>query len=208
MLGMGRGLEFPLLLAADAELLPDAPDPANADPDIMLGQIMLQPGWTKAWVRWSAALILKLQTQLSRRTQRRSTSRRSTLVDTSSSAHHRYSIGVVIRIIAHRNDSWQSTRLLLGCHAHSKFGVLFLHSGQFHLNLGQWPILLADVPSLPALTAFHQFANFEAGKDSRQAATPQDNPSSIISFTASCRNSFVYLPCGIPFTFDTPVCLF
>ena len=37
------------------------------------------------------------------------------------------------------------------------------------------------------------------GKDSFRAAFTQDKPSSVTSFTASWRNSLVYLPCGMPF---------
>jgi len=40
--GMSGDLEFPLLLAAYAELLPDALDPANTYPDTMLRQVVLQ----------------------------------------------------------------------------------------------------------------------------------------------------------------------
>src|SRR3972149_1370389 len=39
---MSGDLEFPLLLAAYAELLPDALDPANPYPDTMLRQVVLQ----------------------------------------------------------------------------------------------------------------------------------------------------------------------
>jgi hypothetical protein len=42
MPGIGGSLEFPLLLAAYAELSPNSFDPANPHPDTMLRQIMLQ----------------------------------------------------------------------------------------------------------------------------------------------------------------------
>jgi hypothetical protein len=41
MSGISGGLEFALLPATYAQLLPDALDPANADPNAMLRQIVL-----------------------------------------------------------------------------------------------------------------------------------------------------------------------
>ncbi len=44
----------------------------------------------------------------------------------------------------------------------------------------------------------------EGARDNRRAASGNDSFSSVTSFTASWRNSRVYLPCGIPFMLTPP----
>jgi len=56
----------------------------------------------------------------------------------------------------------------------------------------------------PALNAFTQYPNVDGAKDKRRAASGNDIFSSVTSFTASSRNSFVYLPCGTPFILTPP----
>src|SRR5208337_3775362 len=59
--------------------------------------------------------------------------------------------------------------------------------------------VLPILPSLPALCAFTQFPNVDFGNDNCTAACSTDICPSVTSLTASSLNSFVYLPCGIPF---------
>ncbi len=47
-------------------------------------------------------------------------------------------------------------------------------------------------------------ADVDGGRDKRRLASRKDNLSSVTSFTASSRNSFVYLPWGIPFMRTPP----
>jgi len=56
----------------------------------------------------------------------------------------------------------------------------------------------------PTLYAFTQVTNVDGGKGSRRAASGNDMLSSVTISTASSRNSFVYLPCGIPFILTPP----
>ena len=54
--------------------------------------------------------------------------------------------------------------------------------------------VLLTSPSLPALCAFTQYPNVDGARDNRRAASGNDSLSSVTSFTASWRNSLVYLP--------------
>jgi hypothetical protein len=54
--------------------------------------------------------------------------------------------------------------------------------------------ILPMSPSLPALCVFTQYPSVDGGKDNRRPASGSDSFSSITSFTASWRNSLVYLP--------------
>ena len=58
--------------------------------------------------------------------------------------------------------------------------------------------------SLPSPCTFTQCLNVDGGIDSRRTASGNDMPPSKTIFTASSRNSFVYLPCGIPFILTPP----
>src|SRR3972149_4185049 len=59
-------------------------------------------------------------------------------------------------------------------------------------------------PSLPALNFFTQLTIVDGGNDNRRPASGTDRPSSVTSFTASSRNSWLYLPCGPLFKLTPP----
>src|SRR3989304_9104954 len=59
-------------------------------------------------------------------------------------------------------------------------------------------------PSLPALNCFTQLTIVDGGNDSRRPTSGTDSFSSTTSFTASSRNSLLYLPCGPLFNLTPP----
>ncbi len=63
---------------------------------------------------------------------------------------------------------------------------------------------LPILPSLPALDALTQFPIVEGGNDNHRPASGNVSPPSVTSFTASSRNSFVYVPFGILFISTPP----
>ena len=64
--------------------------------------------------------------------------------------------------------------------------------------------VLPTSPSLPSRYAFTQLPSVDGGNDTRLAASGNERSSSVISLTASSRNSFVYLPCGPLFNLTPP----
>jgi hypothetical protein len=59
-------------------------------------------------------------------------------------------------------------------------------------------------PSLPALNFFTQLTIVDGGNESRRPASGTDSLSSVTSFTASSRNSLLYLPWGPLFNLTPP----
>src|SRR4030042_3012704 len=58
--------------------------------------------------------------------------------------------------------------------------------------------------SLPALNCFTQLTMVDGGNESRRPASGTDSLPSITSFTASSRNSLLYLPWGPLFNLTPP----